>query len=97
LRGDIILTIYTVKEGDSIYSISRTFGVPPSRIITDNMLTLPGSLVPGQDIVILYPTRTHSVRGGETLYSIAEDFGVTLNELYRNNPMLDGSPTVFPG
>lgn len=97
MRGDIILTIYTVKEGDSIYSISRTFGVPPSRIITDNMLTLPGSLVPGQDIVILYPTRTHSVRGGETLYSIAEDFGVTLNELYRNNPMLDGSPTVFPG
>ena len=91
------MTIYTVKPGDSIYSISRTFGVPPSRIITDNMLTTPGSLVPGQDIVILYPTKTHSVRGGETLYSIAEDFGVTLNDLYRNNPILDGSPTVFPG
>ena len=91
------MTIYTVKAGDTVYSISRAFGVPPSRIITDNMLTTPGSLVPGQDLVILYPTRTHTVRGGETLTEIAAYFGVTLNDLYRNNPMLDGSPTVFPG
>ncbi len=91
------MTIYTVKQGDSIYSISRELGVPPSRIITDNFLVSPGSLVPGQELVILYPTVTHTVRGGESLFSIAEDFGTTVLELYRNNPMLDGSPSVFPG
>ncbi len=91
------MIIYTVKQGDSVYSVAREYGVPPSRIITDNMLTSPGSLVPGQTLVILFPTLTHTVRGGETLYSIAEDFGVDLLTLYRNNPSLDGAPTVFPG
>ena len=91
------MTIYTVKSGDSIYSIARQFGVPPSRIITDNFLTSPGNLVVGQDLVILFPERTHTVRGGETLYSVAEDFGITIGDLFRNNPNLDGIPTVFPG
>lgn len=91
------MTIYTVQSGDSIYSIARRFGVPPSRIITDNFLTSPGNLVVGQDLVILFPTQTHTVRGGETLYSIAQDFGTTIGELFRNNPNLDGIPTVFPG
>ncbi len=91
------MIIHTVEQGDSIYSIAREYGVPPSRIITDNMLTSPASLVPGQTLVILFPTLTHTVRGGETLYSIAEDFGVDLLTLYRNNPSLDGTPTVFPG
>lgn len=91
------MTIYTVKPGDTVYSVARIFGVPPARIIIDNMLTTPGSLVPGQDLVILYPTRTHFVRGGETLYSIADDFGVSVGDLLRNNPSLDGSPSVFPG
>lgn len=91
------MTIYTVKSGDSLYSIAREYGVPPSRIIRDNFLTDPGRLTVGQDLVILYPTQTHTVRGGETLYSIADEYGVTIGDLYRNNPFLDGSPTVFPG
>ena len=91
------MTIYTVKSGDSIYSIAREYGVPPSRIITDNFLTNPGRLVVGQDLVILFPTQTHTVRGGDTLDSIAGEYGVTINSLYRNNPVLDGSPNIFPG
>ena len=61
------------------------------------MLTSPGILVPGQTLVLLSPTLTHTVRGGETLYSIAEAYGVDILTLYRNNPALDGRPTVFPG
>ena len=61
------------------------------------MITSPGSLVPGQTLVILFPTVTHTVRGGETLYSIAKNFGTDLLTLYRNNPSLDGMPSVFPG
>lgn len=91
------MTIYTVKSGDSLYSVAREFGVPPSRIISDNFLTDPGALVVGQELVILYPNQTHTVRGGETLFSIANQYGKSLIELYRNNPFLDGSPTVFPG
>ncbi len=91
------MTIYTVRRGDSVYSIARAFGVPPSRIITDNLLADPGSLVVGQDLIILYPTQTHTVMGGESLSSIAEDYGTTVQALLRNNPILDGGASVFPG
>lgn len=91
------MTIYTVKRGDSVYSISRNFGVPPSRIITDNFLTDPGRLIVGQDIIILYPTQTHTVMGGETLSGIANQYGTTVEALLRNNPVLNGGTAIFPG
>lgn len=91
------MTIHTVRSGDSIYSIAREYGVPPSRIITDNLLENPGRLVVGQELVILFPTVTHTVRGGETLSGIAAMYGTTLLDLYRNNPILGGLPNVYPG
>ena len=91
------MTIHTVERGDSIYSIARMYGVPQSRIITDNMLENPSRLVVGEDIVILYPTETYTVRGGDTLSSISRAFGVSIDSLYRNNPVLNGQPSVYPG
>ena len=91
------MTIHTVRSGDSIYSIAREYGIPPSRIITDNLLENPSRLAVGQDLVILFPTVIHTVRGGETLAGIAAMHGVTLLDLYRNNPILGGLPNVYPG
>ncbi len=91
------MQIHTVKSGDSIYSIAREYGVPPSRIITDNMLENPSRLAVGEDIVILFPEETYTVRGGDTLDSIARSYGTTVNDLYRNNPILGGVPRVYPG
>lgn len=53
------MTVYTVESGDSVYSIARKFGVPASRIVTDNELSNPSRLTVGQSIVILYPTETY--------------------------------------
>lgn len=91
------MTIHTVANGESVYSISRQYGVPVSRIITDNMLTNPGRLVVGQDLVILYPTQTHTVLGGESLAGIAAMYNTDIQTLYRNNPQLNGLPQIFPG
>lgn len=91
------MTIHTVEEGESVYSISRRYGVPVSRIIIDNMLANPGRLVVGQDLVLLYPVQTHVVRGGETLFGIAEAYRTDIQTLYRNNPQLNGLPQIFPG
>lgn len=90
------MLIHTVESGDTIYSIAREYGVPPSRIITDNMLTEPSSLAVGQNIVILFPKVTHTVRVGETLASIATMYDTTVDELYRNNPILGGIPNIYP-
>lgn len=91
------MNIYTVKRGDSVYSVARQFGVPPSRIITDNFLTDPSRLAVGQQLVILESTLSHTVRGGESLHTIAAEYGVTMNTLYRNNPSLNGRDAIFPG
>ncbi len=90
------MLIHTVESGDTIYSIAREYGVPPSRIITDNMLTEPSSLPVGQNIVILFPKVTHTVRGGETVTAIAEMYDTTVDELYRNNPILGGKSNIRP-
>lgn len=91
------MTIYTVQPGDSVYSIAREFGVPPSRIVTDNELQNPSRLTVGQSLIILYPTETYTVKGGDTLFSISERTGVSLNSLWRNNPSLGGKAIVYPG
>ena len=62
------MTVYTVESGDSVYSIARKFGVPASRIVTDNELSNPSRLIVGQSIVILYPTETYTVRGEKRVY-----------------------------
>ncbi len=91
------MQIHTVQRGDTIYSIARQYGIPPSRLITDNLLTDPGRLVVGEDLVILHPTTVYTVRGGDTLQSVADRFGVSLLTLYRNNPQLSGASAIFPG
>ncbi|MBQ8641131.1 MAG: LysM peptidoglycan-binding domain-containing protein [Clostridia bacterium] len=91
------MQIHTVQRGDSVYSIARQYGVPASRIITDNMLMNPSQLAEGQDLVILFPTVVHTVRGGDTLSGIADQYGVSLLTLYQNNPQLGGLPGIFPG
>ncbi len=91
------MVIYTVKPGDSLYSIARSYGTTVSRIVTDNDLEDPENLTVGQTLVLLFPTRTHTVRGGDTLSSIAAAYGVTQNQLWRNNPALGGSDFLIPG
>jgi len=91
------MTIHTVESGDSVYSVAREYGIPPSRIITDNLLENPGNLTVGEDLLILYPTVTHTVRGGENLDYISSLYGTSRLELYRNNPILGGQPNIYPG
>ena len=43
------MKIYTVKSGDSIYSIAREYGTTPTAIIQDNLLDNPSRLVVGED------------------------------------------------
>ncbi|MBR4000185.1 MAG: LysM peptidoglycan-binding domain-containing protein, partial [Clostridia bacterium] len=91
------MQIHTVLPGESIYSIAQEYSVPPTRIITDNLLRSVSDLVVGQDLVILYPTITHTVRAGETVASVAAMYNTDPGAIYRNNPILGGRPAIYPG
>ncbi len=91
------MVIYTVKSGDTLYSIARRYGTTASRLASDNAIMNPAALSVGQSLVILQPTLTYSVRPGDTLFSVARQFGVSINQLWRNNPFLQGKIEIVPG
>ncbi len=90
------MIIHTIVKGDTLYSLSKKYGLPISKIRADNGISEDQYLIVGNDLVI-DPLRQYTVKKGDTLYSIARANGVTVNRLFRSNPALMGSPLIFPG
>ena len=91
------MIFYTVKSGDTVFSIARSFGVSPERIIFDNGLENIDRPVVGQSLIILQPETVYTVRPGDTLFSIASAFSTDVNQLLRNNPYLTASEFLRVG
>lgn len=96
LRGVWYLIIHVVKAGDSLYSISRRYGVPVSKIASDNEIELTQTLVIGQTIVVMVGERQHTVRAGESLFSIARRYGTTVASIQTAN-RLTNPEAITPG
>ena len=89
-------TTYTVKSGDTLYSIANNFGTTVANLKTLNNLTS-NSLSIGQILKIsdsneitspttpTTPSETYTVKSGDTLYSIANKYGITVNEIKNLN------------
>ena len=81
--------IYTIKKGDNLYSIAKTYNIPLEDLIKFNekSTTL---LQIGEQILI--PRRnitnqniTYIVKPGDTLYNIAKRYNITVNDLKNLN------------
>lgn len=79
-------TIYIVKKGDTLYSISKKYNISINQLKTLNNLSN-NTISIGQQLLI--PTtnteNTYTVQSGDTLYSIAKKFNTTVNELKELN------------
>lgn len=91
------MEIYVVQTGDTIHSIAEKFGVAAQKIVQDNGLNNPNSLVIGQTLVIAYPSQTYTVKEGDTLKSIADAYNVSFLRLLQNNPFLSDRDYIYPG
>ncbi len=91
------MIIHTVRQGDTVYSLARQYGVSPSRIISDNGILSPQRLALGQTLVILIPETVYTVRPGDTLNAIAARFAVPEITLLQNNPELISAPYLRAG
>ena len=91
------MIIHVVKSGESLYEISKLYGVSYNKIASDNELTNPDQLVVGQTLVILQGTRKHKVLPGQSLYSISKLYDTTIANLYAANPDLNNSVILYPG
>ena len=85
----------TVQAGETLYAISRRYGVPVRALIEANGLAPPYALSAGRRLA-LPQLRLHVVRPGETLYSVSRAYGIDTTTLARSNS-LPPPYTVFVG
>ena len=84
-------TEYIVKRGDSLYSISRTYGIPVDEIMKFNNLNT-NLLSIGQIIRIPISQESnieYTVKNGDTLYSIARTYNTTVDNIKSKNNLIN--------
>ena len=75
---------YTVKSGDSLWSIAKRYNISVDTLKEFNGLTSILIIV-GQILRIPLSNTVYVVKAGDTLWSIANRYGTTVNELKRLN------------
>ena len=87
---------YTVKSGDSLWSISRKFGITVDELKNANNLSS-NLLSVGQNLII--PSKEKSgneyiVKKGDTLYSIAKKYNTSVDNLKSINSIITDSLSI---
>ncbi|WP_234978633.1 muramidase family protein [Anaerosalibacter sp. Marseille-P3206] len=88
---------YTIKAGDTLYSIARMFNITVQEIIAANPGIDPNNLQIGQIICIprIQPIPPcpggfyYRIKPGDTLYKIGQMYNVTVQQLIKANPGID--------
>ena len=93
----ILLEIYVVQKGDTLYQIARRYSVSADDIIFANQLENPELLSVGQALVIPTTERRYTVNRGDTLYSIAKRYDISLQSLLAANPNINNANRIFTG
>jgi membrane-bound lytic murein transglycosylase D len=104
-------TTYTIKKGDSLWSIANEMGVNMSALITWNNLHPEKKLMPGDKLKIRINRTSgpsdeprgkqtgkgvvYVVKEGDSLWSIAKKFNLTVSEIKTWN-RLNGADQIYP-
>lgn len=85
------ISVYVVREGDSLSQIAKLFGVTTDTIIWANDIGRNGVIHEGQTLVILPVSGIqHTIKKGDTLASIAKKYSVDTEEIVSFNQIHDG-------
>lgn len=95
------LETYTVKSGDTLYSIAKKFDTTVEKIKSQNSLNA-DALTVGQMlkipsvISVTKPSKTnvYTVEPGDTLYSLAREFNTTVNNLKSLNNLITNNLVI---
>lgn len=87
-------TTYTVKSGDSLYSIAKKYNTSVSELMNYNNLTS-NLLSIGQVLRIPNSNEiTYTVKSGDTLYSIANKYNTTVNSIKNKNNLTSNTLSI---
>ncbi|MAG12517.1 hypothetical protein CL630_01765 [bacterium] len=98
------ISLYVVREGDSLSQIAGMFGVSINTIIWANDIQRGNLIRPGQILIILPVTGVqYTVKSGDTLNSIAKKYEGSVDEIMQFNGIADaslvsvGDEIIIPG
>ena len=98
------ISIYTVREGDSLSQVAQMFGVTSNTILWANNLKKKTDITPGQSLVILPIAGVrHIVKSGDTVQSIAKKYDgnvddiLSFNQLASASEVAVGDTLIIPG
>lgn len=96
--------VHVVQKGETLYGLSRKYGVPVDVIIQANHIVAPESVRSGTRLII--PAKknlqtgqnseynaviSYTVTKGDTFYGIARRYGMSVDELLRINSLAPGA------
>lgn len=86
---------YTVKKGDTLYSIAQKFNTTVDELKKLNNLTT-NNLTIGTTLLIPQKNtgNTYTVKKGDTLFSIAKAFNITVDELKKANNLTSNTLSI---
>ncbi|UJP10740.1 LysM peptidoglycan-binding domain-containing protein [Microbacterium sp. KUDC0406] len=101
---------YTVRPGDTIWSIAKRHGLRTADVLAWNGLNARSVIHPGQKLRLqkaaaaapaaaprgATKTKTHTVAAGDTVYGIARKYGTSVSAIITAN-RLSASATIHPG
>ncbi len=103
-RNNGEISVYTVREGDTLSQIAEMYGVTSNTILWANDLPSASSMQPGDVLVILPIVGVrHTVTEGETLASIAKEYDADMDEVLEYNNLVSsdaiaiGDELIIPG
>lgn len=101
-RVYVCIDVYTIRPGDTLYSIARKYDIPVNLLMQVNRIRNPYNLRIGRKLCIpgsrsdseeanrpACSGLIHTVKAGDTLYMIAKMHRVTLDALMNANPDID--------
>jgi murein DD-endopeptidase MepM/ murein hydrolase activator NlpD len=87
-----LISTYVVKQGDTLSTIAKMFGVSVNTVLWSNNLTVKDAIKPGQSLVILPVSGiSHTVKKGDTLSTIASSYKADLAEIRNFNGLSEES------
>lgn len=98
------ISVYTVREGDSLSQIAEMFGVTSNTILWANDLPKATAIHPGDQLIILPIVGvSHIVKSGDTIGSIAKKYEsdadeiLSYNQLASASDLIVGETLIIPG
>jgi spore germination protein len=89
--------VHVVQSGETLWAISRRYGVSFSEIMALNGLPSTNSLTPGLALYIprtQSPYRVYRIQSGDTLWKVAVQFNTTIEKIIEANPSVDLSSLI---